>query len=59
SQYDDVQSCIRGLYHSASKQLYGREQMIVIESQHWTTNNLCARHHLCYFHIHSCIVIAL
>ncbi|CAG8613071.1 25658_t:CDS:2 [Dentiscutata erythropus] len=39
-RYDDVQNCIRGLYHSASKQFYGREPQIVIDSRSWSSNEV-------------------
>ncbi|CAG8613061.1 25657_t:CDS:2, partial [Dentiscutata erythropus] len=39
-RYDDVQHCIRGLYHSASKHFHGHEPQIVIDSRSWTSNEV-------------------
>ncbi|CAG8759206.1 26171_t:CDS:2 [Gigaspora margarita] len=39
-RYDDVQNCIRGLYHSASKHFHGREQQVVIDSRDWSSNEV-------------------
>ncbi|CAG8785446.1 9171_t:CDS:2, partial [Dentiscutata erythropus] len=39
-RYDDVQHCIRGLYHSASKHFHGHEPQIVIDSRTWSSNEV-------------------
>src|SRR5437660_12887803 len=39
-RYDDAQRCIKGLYHSASKDFHGHEQLIVIDSRSWSINEV-------------------
>ncbi|CAI2171526.1 10487_t:CDS:2 [Funneliformis geosporum] len=39
-QYEDVQKCVGGLYHSTSKHFHGHEQKVIIDSRTWATNEI-------------------
>ena len=41
-RYDDIQNCVKGLYHSASKDFHEHEQQIVIDSRSWSTNEFAS-----------------
>ncbi|CAG8722350.1 15564_t:CDS:2, partial [Funneliformis caledonium] len=42
SQYIDVERCMGGLYHTASKQLHGHDKDIEIDARDWSVNEVLA-----------------
>ncbi|CAG8567695.1 7075_t:CDS:2, partial [Paraglomus occultum] len=49
-QYKDVEKCMGGLYHTASKQLHGHETDIGIDARDWTVNEVLALGVLFYYY---------
>ena len=39
-RYEDVQKCVGGLYHNASKSFHGHEGTIIIDSRTWSANEV-------------------
>ncbi|CAG8759488.1 16780_t:CDS:2, partial [Acaulospora morrowiae] len=42
SQYKDVERCMGGLYHTASKNLHGHDKDIEIDARDWSANEVLA-----------------
>ncbi|CAG8629716.1 19316_t:CDS:2 [Gigaspora margarita] len=42
SQYKDVERCMGGLYHTASKKLHGHDKDIEIDARDWSVNEVLA-----------------
>ncbi len=42
SQYKDVEKCMGGLFHTASKQLHGCDKDIEIDARDWSVNEVLA-----------------
>ncbi|KAF0507184.1 maltose o-acetyltransferase [Gigaspora margarita] len=42
SQYKDVERCMGGLYHTASKKLHGHDKDIKIDARDWSVNGVLA-----------------